>query len=182
MRTTILTSLVILTIMLRSLVFGGEKGPSEGIVSEMRRAEESAAEAKKAAAIAAEKRRQEETARIDKLNEADRLREEAHRLVDDLARQRAETETLKIELTSKLTAHASEKAKLNDEKTTLEKDAEKLEFRQAIFSSSVIGLLLTNLFTIYQLVASRRNRRLEDRKLQLEIELLQQKLTTSGPD
>jgi hypothetical protein len=181
MKTPTLIVFSILLVTLRSSVLA-EGHSSEGIAAEMRRAEKEDAEAKRAAAVAAEIRRKEDATRVANIKEAARMQEEALRLVDDLAAKRAETETLKIELSSKLAAHAAERARLGDDKAQLEKAAEKLEFRQAVFSSSVIGLLLTNLFTVYQLVASRRNRRLEDRKLQLEIDLLQQKLEDHAAD
>ena len=188
-------------LLLISLTFGfalfggaeaGERrgdGPSPWL--EQRQAAEEArkrAEAESAvAAAAAAKRRQEESARLATIQEATRLREEAQQYLDEAADEkrqvragREELAAAKAVIESQRLQYATASTTLENDKRTLQSDKEKLEFRQAVFSTSVVGLLLTNLFTLYQLATGRQNRKLQDEKVKLEIELLREKLRDSN--
>lgn len=127
--------------------------------------------------------------RLSNIQEAQKLREAAQKNFDEAQSQRIEAELTKNalskergEFTDELRRQSSLRTELDKDQKRISDDKEKLELQKEIFGASTLGLLLTNLFTLYQLFTNRTNRKLLDEKARLEIELLKVKLAnaTSG--
>jgi hypothetical protein len=140
-------------------------------------------EARERAAAEAQKRSQQEATRLANIQEAQKLREAAQKSFDEAQSQRIEAESIQRalnkargEFTDELQRQTSLRAELDKDQKRISDDKEKLQFEKEIFGASTLGLLLTNLFTLYQLFSGRTNRKLVDEKAKLEIELLKTKL------
>jgi len=149
--------------------------PKPNYEAQLRANEQAAAEAKL--------RSEQEANRLANILEAQKLREEAQKNFDEAASQQIKASAAQATLSNERAEFANALQRQNSQREELDKtqklvsaDKDKLEIQKQIFSASTLGLLLTNIFTIYQLFAGRTNRKLVDEKAKLEIELIKTKL------
>lgn len=180
MKRSLLVAGIYVSAIAASLGVGEGKGPPEG---EHRTDAKAEKEARERAEAEAQQRGQQEATRLANIQEAQKLREAAQKNFDEAQSQKIETESTKRaldkargEFTDELKRQNSLRVELDKDQKRILEEKEKLELQKQIFGASTLGLLLTNIFTIYQLFAGRTNRKLAAEKAVLEIELLRSKL------